>query len=67
MGLGVALGRWPLVAPLIAQGRLVTPFDRAMPVDEAFYLARPADEALSPAVERVRDWMIAAAQGAAPA
>ncbi len=57
-GLGVALGRRPMIDPLIEDGRLVAPFGLPMPTEEAFYLAWPADEELAPAVEKVRDWMI---------
>ena len=42
-GLGVALGRAPLVAPDLKAGRLVMPFDYKMSSEFAYYLVYPAE------------------------
>ncbi len=41
-GLGVALGRSSLIAERLEQGRLVTPFEKTISTDEAFYLVYPS-------------------------
>jgi len=60
-GAGVALGRWSLTARRIRSGHLVAPFQRPMPVDEAFYLTWPAHHELRDDAARVRDWLLSAA------
>ena len=57
-GLGVALGRWSMIEQHLADGTLVTPFDVALPTDEAFYVAWPTDEPLRPEAELLRDWLV---------
>jgi LysR family transcriptional regulator, glycine cleavage system transcriptional activator len=57
-GGGVALGRSSLVEKELQSGRLVAPFKLAVPVDEAFYLIRPAYNAASDDANLFADWMI---------
>ena len=60
-GLGVALGRTPFVAADIAAGRLVAPFDVALPSEAGFYVVTPEQAAETPKIARFREWLIAAA------
>jgi LysR family glycine cleavage system transcriptional activator len=60
-GLGVALGRTPFVEADLAAGRLVKPFDLALPSKAAFYIVAPEGSADAPKVAQFRDWLIAAA------
>jgi LysR family transcriptional regulator, glycine cleavage system transcriptional activator len=62
-GLGIALGRTPFVAADIAAGRLVAPFDIALPSSAGFYVVAPQQTANQPKIARFRDWLIAAAAG----
>ncbi|MBV9836063.1 MAG: LysR family transcriptional regulator [Alphaproteobacteria bacterium] len=58
-GLGVALAFDDLVAPYLADGRLVEPFAHSFVPDEAYYLlARPRERRRS--VRLVRDWLMRA-------
>jgi LysR family glycine cleavage system transcriptional activator len=63
-GLGVALGRTPFVEADIAAGRLVTPFDIALPSEAGFYIVTPEQSAPAPKIAQFRDWLIAAAASA---
>lgn len=75
-GQGVALGRLPLLAELIAQGKLVAPFAGAkgkqMPeATRAFFVLTEPSSAMRPEVRAFVDWVIAestedAAQHRAP-
>jgi LysR family transcriptional regulator, glycine cleavage system transcriptional activator len=58
-GLGVALGRSPLVEADIAAGRLVVPFEIVIPAEAGFYVVAPSETADSPKIARFRDWLIA--------
>ncbi len=60
-GAGVALGRTSFVAGLMAEGRLVAPFDIELRTEEAFYLLGPARTGQSAAVETFRAWLLAEA------
>jgi LysR family transcriptional regulator, glycine cleavage system transcriptional activator len=60
-GGGVALGRSSLVEKEIRSGRLVAPFELTVPVDEAFYLIRPAHGGLPHDANLFADWLTAAA------
>jgi LysR family glycine cleavage system transcriptional activator len=60
-GLGVALGRTPFVVADIAAGRLVAPFDIALPSEAGFYVVTPVQAAEAPKIIRFREWLIAAA------
>jgi LysR family transcriptional regulator, glycine cleavage system transcriptional activator len=62
-GGGVALGRSSLLTADLAAGRLVAPFDLAVPVDEAFYLVVPSYDTLQTDAQVFVDWMIRVANG----
>ncbi len=57
-GGGVALGRSSLIGTEIQSGRLVAPFELAVPVDEAFYLITPAHGVLSLDASLFVDWLV---------
>jgi len=57
-GLGIALGRTPLVQADIAAGRLVVPFDVVLPADAGYYIAAPERTADSAKIALFRDWLI---------
>lgn len=59
-GEGVLIGRERLVAPLLAEGRLVAPFPLRVPLRERLMLLRPR-RAQSDLVERVAAWLLAEA------
>ena len=58
-GMGVAMGRTSYVEADIAKGRLVVPFDIALPADAGFYLVSPASTANTPKLRAFRDWLTA--------
>jgi LysR family glycine cleavage system transcriptional activator len=60
-GLGVALGRSSMAAKDLASGRLVRPFDLAVPAREAFYLLSPEAGLLHPDAALFRHWLVAEA------
>ena len=60
-GAGVALGRTCFVAPLIAAGRLVAPFDIKLATEEAFYVVSPEGRSDNQAAELFRRWILAEA------
>lgn len=60
-GLGVALGRSVLVQGDLDAGRLVKPFDIAIPAESAFYLVYPPDLENAPKIVSFRNWLLAAA------
>jgi LysR family glycine cleavage system transcriptional activator len=57
-GLGVALGRTPLVEADIAAGRLVVPFNVILPADAGYYVVAPERAADTPRIALFRDWLI---------
>ncbi|MCC0036246.1 MAG: transcriptional regulator GcvA [Hoeflea sp.] len=56
-GAGVALGRSSMTGEDLLSGRLVTPFDLAIPIDEAFHLISPPEETAHPDAILFRDWL----------
>jgi len=60
-GAGVAIAGRALIAPELAAGRLVKPFDHAVPRDLAYYFVCPADRAPAPKLIALRDWLRAEA------
>ncbi|MEH6577957.1 MAG: transcriptional regulator GcvA [Amphritea sp.] len=62
LGQGIALGRTSLVAGMIAEGRLVAPFEQRVPTSEAFYLACPDHQYEHPHAETFRSWLIEEAE-----
>ncbi|MEK9671183.1 MAG: LysR substrate-binding domain-containing protein [Rhodospirillaceae bacterium] len=65
-GEGIALCGRRLADDMIRNGELMRPVDALLKSDYAFYLLRPADDVLTPAKARFRDWLLKEA-GAAPA
>jgi LysR family glycine cleavage system transcriptional activator len=63
-GVGVALGQRFLSRRLVAEGRLVAPFDRWLALPHAFALVAPPARARRPAVRRLTDWLVEDVRGA---
>jgi LysR family glycine cleavage system transcriptional activator len=63
-GLGVALGRNPLVTPDLKAGRLVAPFDFRMPSEFAYYVVYPPEAIRRRKIKAFRDWLITLAETA---
>jgi LysR family glycine cleavage system transcriptional activator len=61
-GLGVALGRQPLVDPDLKAGRLVVPFDFKMSTDLAYYLVYPPEAIRRRKIKAFRDWIVSLAE-----
>lgn len=57
-GLGVAMGRSPLVSADLSAKRLVEPFSIRMTSKSAFYLVSPVDRAEAPHVRAFRQWVL---------
>jgi LysR family glycine cleavage system transcriptional activator len=57
-GAGVALGRSSLAEKDLGSGRLVAPFELAVPIREAFYLIRPTNAAPHPAARAFIAWLL---------
>ena len=57
-GLGVALGRQPLVDPDLKAGRLVVPFEFKRSSDYAYYLVYPAEAIRRRKIKAFRDWVV---------
>ncbi|MBV9456699.1 MAG: transcriptional regulator GcvA [Bradyrhizobium sp.] len=64
-GLGVAMGRTSYVQDDIAKGRLVVPFNIALPAETGFYLVSREGVADPPKLKAFRQWLIASAKGKA--
>ena len=61
-GLGVALGRNPLVASDLKAGRLAAPFDFKMPSELAYYVVYPAEAIRRRKIKAFRDWLMTLAE-----
>lgn len=61
-GAGVALGRQSLAGHAIETGRLIAPFDLAVPIDEAFHLIKPAGGISHPDTDAFVDWLLSVVQ-----
>ncbi|MBU4528742.1 MAG: transcriptional regulator GcvA [Hoeflea sp.] len=61
-GGGIALGRPSMTGEDFASGRLVAPFDLAVPIDEAFHLITPPEDIAHPDADLFRDWLIEEAE-----
>lgn len=57
-GLGVAMGRSPLVITDLMANRLVEPFSIRMTSKSAFYIVSPTDRAEAAHVRAFRDWVL---------
>jgi LysR family glycine cleavage system transcriptional activator len=62
-GGGVALGRKSLAGHALASGRVIAPFDLAVPIDEAFHLLRPAGNSRHPDAALFADWLLSMTHG----
>jgi len=58
-GQGVALGRSALALDDLAAGRLVRPFDFALPAEYAYYILCPERTANRPNIKTFREWLLA--------
>jgi LysR family glycine cleavage system transcriptional activator len=65
-GLGVALGRWPMVAEDIRRGSLVAPFKIALPVAEAYHLVWSERALRQDRIAAFRDFVLAEARAEKP-
>ncbi|BDX01261.1 MAG: LysR substrate-binding domain-containing protein [Marinomonas sp.] len=57
LGVGVALARSSMVEDMLADGRLVEPFDLRIPASESFYLVRKSGTELSAEATVFFDWL----------
>lgn len=57
-GAGIALGRTSMAVHEIETGRLVRPFDLALPIEESFWLLSPERGSNHPDLPLFRDWVI---------
>ena len=57
-GLGVAVGRNPLVEPDLKAGRLVVPFEFKRSSDFAYYLVYPPEAIRRRKIKAFRDWVV---------
>lgn len=58
-GVGIAIGRTPLVDSDLASGKLVAPFDVRVPSSSAYFVSSPDDKARTKKVELFREWALA--------
>ncbi|GAB7524971.1 LysR substrate-binding domain-containing protein [Paraburkholderia sp. 2C] len=58
-GVGIAIGRTPLVNGDLASGKLVAPFDLRVPSSSAYFVTSPIDKARTKKVELFREWALA--------
>lgn len=63
-GLGVALGRAPLVADALARGTLVQPFEGVVDSQFSYWIVCPHESLTIPRVRAFRDWLLSEARGA---
>jgi LysR family glycine cleavage system transcriptional activator len=57
-GVGLAIGRTPLVDSDLASGKLVAPFDVRVQSNSAYFVASPTDKAKLKKVEQFREWAL---------
>jgi DNA-binding transcriptional LysR family regulator len=58
LGLGVVLGRWPVVADEIESGRLVALGEQAIPGDSGYWLVTPETDFQKPEVKLFQRWLL---------
>ena len=61
-GAGVAIGRTSMIGPALSSGRLVTPFNLTVPVEEGFFLLEREGARNSGQAMAFRTWLLEAAQ-----
>jgi LysR family transcriptional regulator, glycine cleavage system transcriptional activator len=57
-GLGLAIGRWPVIDDDLAAGRLAIAVDRAVPVRSGYWLLRPPGNETRREIIAFRDWLL---------
>jgi LysR family transcriptional regulator, glycine cleavage system transcriptional activator len=57
-GMGIAIAQPPLVSEDLQAGRLVTPFDRIVTEDDAFYILYAEGAMRNKMLQRFRDWLL---------
>lgn len=66
-GLGIAMGIRPYIDDDLAAGRLVAPFELAIPKGRHWYLLHREARAIEPGLSAFRDWILALARAPKPA
>jgi LysR family glycine cleavage system transcriptional activator len=66
-GVGIAMGRRPIVDRLLASRRLIAPFEREAQSVAGYYLVRIKGGAPTAAARKVERWLVEEAAVAAPA
>jgi LysR family glycine cleavage system transcriptional activator len=66
LGLGIAMGRTPLIADDLRAGRLICPFDLRLPTPQGYYLLARPQVAQTPKYRAFRDWIMAQARATQP-
>jgi DNA-binding transcriptional LysR family regulator len=61
-GLGVVIGRLPLIAADLRARRLVKLVDKEIPIDSGYWLVGPSGQETRPAVQSFRKWLLAEAR-----
>jgi len=61
-GMGLALGREPLVADALAEGRLVRPFPETVASEYAYWIVCPPEAMAVERLTALRDWSFEAAE-----
>jgi len=57
-GLGVVMGRAPVIDQDLEAGRLVAPFETRIVLNTAYYVASPAERAQLPKVRLFKEWLL---------
>jgi LysR family transcriptional regulator, glycine cleavage system transcriptional activator len=57
-GLGIAVGRIPLVVPDLNTGRLVKADERIVDIDTGYWLVGPSGQETRPAIQSFRKWLL---------
>ena len=58
-GAGMTMGHNTLVDGLLAEGKLIRPFEHSVPLSESYFLFPPSPHAETPASRKFRDWVLA--------
>jgi len=61
-GLGIAIVDPALVKDELQSGRLIQPFSRSLPSENAYHLVYPPNQATSPTLTAFRDWLLSEAR-----
>lgn len=66
LGMGLAMGRTPLIDDDLRAGRLVCPFDLRLPTPQGYYLVARPQIAQTPKYRAFRDWLMDQARASPP-